>query len=177
VSVRPWDLDSTGGKAKHSSRDVYVPKTNISMGIWEGNIMEKQKSFTKIEQEVRHNYRKNLNIADSTEDVKKFFVYAVQDFIERAFDGRITVEFDDISLDREAEEGFICGTFLRENKEFMQCWENSDLPKIIGRLAENAINHIKHLEEKLPDKTEAKMYPTPSHSGRRFTNLPQKKGR
>jgi len=139
--------------------------------------MKKQKSFSKIEQDVRHNYRKNLNMAESTEDVKKFFIYAVQDFIGQAFEGRVTVDFDDINLDPQAEEGFVCCTALREHEEFMENWENSDLPMIIARLAENANNHIKHLEEKLPDKTEAKIYPTPSHSGQRFTNPPVKKGR
>jgi uncharacterized Fe-S center protein len=139
--------------------------------------MKKHKSFSRIEQDVRHNYRKNLNMAESTEDVKKFFVYAVQDFIEQVFAGSLTVAFDDINLDQEAEGGFVCCTTLHENQAFKESWENSDLPKIIARLAENANNHIKHLEEKLPDKTEAKIYPTPSHSGQRFTNPPVKKGR
>ena len=38
--------------------------------------MKKQKSFAHIEQELRHTYRNNLNIAESDEDVKKFFTYA-----------------------------------------------------------------------------------------------------
>lgn len=139
--------------------------------------MKKKKSFSKIEQDVRHNFRKNLNVAESTEDVKKFFIYAVQDLIGQAFAGRVTVDFDDINLDPQAEGGFVCCTALREHDEFMESWQHSDLPEIVGRLAENALNHIKHLEEKLPNKTEAKLYPTPSHSGRRFFNPPAKKER
>ena len=37
--------------------------------------MARQLSFSKYEQELRPELRQNLNIAESTEDVKKFFVY------------------------------------------------------------------------------------------------------
>lgn len=139
--------------------------------------MEKQKTFTRIEQDVRHNYRNNLNLAESTEDVKKFFTYAVQDLIDRGLNGRVKVDFADISLAPHAPEGFACSAALRENPEFRQIWEHSDLVSIIGRFAESASHRIKHLEDRHPDKTEAKMYPTPSHSGHRFSNPTQKKGR
>ncbi|MEJ2688683.1 MAG: hypothetical protein P8130_01785 [Deltaproteobacteria bacterium] len=134
--------------------------------------MEKKRSFTKIEQDVRHNYRNNLNLAASPEEVKKFFVYAVQDFIKQAFAGRVTVEFGDIGLDCKAEGGFICSPALRANQEFMQSWEDSDLQRILGQFAESATNRIRHLEEKHPDKTEAKLFPTPAHAGRRHVNPP-----
>lgn len=139
--------------------------------------MEKQKTFTRIEQDVRHNYRNNLNLAESTEDVKKFFAYAIQDLIDRGLDGRVKVDFADISLAPQAPEGFTCSAALRENPEFRQSWGHSDLPSIIGRFAESASHRIKHLEDKHPDKTEAKMHQIPSHSGHRFSNPPPKKGR
>ena len=40
--------------------------------------MARQLSFSKYEQELRPELRQNLNIAESTEDVKKFFVYTIQ---------------------------------------------------------------------------------------------------
>ena len=137
--------------------------------------MEKQESFAKIEQDVRHTFRDNLNNAESDEDVKKFFVYAVRDLMEQAYEGQVTIEYDDISLDLKAAGGFVCSKSLNKDKVFMQVWRNSDLPRIVERMAEKALNRIKHLEERHPDKTEAKMYPTPSHSGQRFTNKPGKR--
>ena len=137
--------------------------------------MEKQKSFSHIEQELRHIYRNNLNNAESDEDVKKFFVYVVRDLFNEAYNGQVIISHDDISLDENRTEFFVLKDPLKKNKSFMAVWNNSDLPKIVGRMAENGINRIRHLEERHPDKTEAKMYPTPSHSGQRFTNRPAKK--
>jgi len=136
--------------------------------------MPKQKSFTKIEQDIRHNYRNNLNLAASPEEVKKFFAYAVQDFIRQAFDGRVPVAFEDIDLDPKAEAGFVFGPALLANEEFSENREDSDLPRIIAQLAESAIHRLQHLEDKHPDKTEAKIFPTPSHAGRRHGNPPAK---
>ena len=42
--------------------------------------------------------RENLSLAESTEDVKKFFVYAVKEFLERALEGQISFEYEDIAL-------------------------------------------------------------------------------
>lgn len=137
--------------------------------------MKKQKSFAHIEQELRHTYRNNLNIAESDEDVKKFFAYTVQDLLEQACEGQVTVKYDDICLDSDGLEGFVCSKSLQKNKVFMQVWKNSDLPRIVERLAENGLNRIKHLVERHPDKTEAKIYPTPSHSGQRFSNQPPRR--
>ena len=138
--------------------------------------MAKQKSFSRVENNVRHAFRNSLNIADSTEDVKKFFVYAMQDLVDQAFEGRVTFEYEDIALDLNTENGFILSENLRQNKEFAKAFANSDLPQIFARLAENAMHYIRHFEDKHPDKTEAKMYPTPDHSGHFFRNPPVKKG-
>ena len=137
--------------------------------------MEKKKSFAKIEQNIRHTFRNNLNTAESDEDVKKFFVYAVKELVEEAYERRIPIGYDDLSLDQGEKDGFACSKNLKKNNEFMQLWNSSDLPTIVKRLAENALNRIKHLEEKHPDKTEAKIYPTPSHGGQRFGNRPAKR--
>ena len=98
--------------------------------------MAKQKSFSRVEQNVRHTFRSDMNHADSTEDVKKFFVYAVQDFIDQAFEGRVAIEYEDIALDQDAEKGFLLSDKLRHNKEFAKAFANSDIPQIFARLAE-----------------------------------------
>jgi hypothetical protein len=134
--------------------------------------MAKIKSFSKIEREVQHVYRNNLNIADSNEDVKKFFAYAALDLFDRVFEGRVIANFEDIRLDPGAETGFKLGANLLANLEFTRTYRNSDMATILQKLAESGSNHIKHLEDKHPDKTEAKIYPTQSHVGRYRKNTP-----
>ena len=50
--------------------------------------MARQLSFSKYEQELRPELRQNLNIAESTEDVKKFFVYTIQKLFGKVLEGR-----------------------------------------------------------------------------------------
>ena len=140
-----------------------------------GVLMKNKFSFSHIEQELRHSYRNNLNNAESDEDVKKFFVYIVSALFNQAYEGQIRLSPEDITLDEKKQEYFFLRNTLMNNTSFMQVWNGSDLPKIVRRMAESAVNRIKHLEGKHPDKTEAKMYPTPSHSGQRFLNKPLKR--
>jgi len=138
--------------------------------------MGRHKSFTKIEREIQHGYRKNLNTADSTEDIEKFFVYAVLDLIEQVFEGRVLASFEDISLDGQAASGYHLSPYLMANREFARTYKNSDISQVLERLAESADNHVKHLDEKHPDRTEAKIYPVPSHAGNFHKKAPQAKG-
>lgn len=130
--------------------------------------MAKKQSFAKIEQQIRPGYRNNLNIADSTEDVKKFFVYVVRDFFDKVFHGRIAIDFEDIRLDRDSPGGILYSDALMNNIEFRETLESSDFTRIVEDLAENGLNRIKHLEEKQPGKTEAKPFQTHSGAGRDF---------
>ena len=47
--------------------------------------MSRQLSFTKIEKELLPAYRQKMGSAESTEDVKKFFVYIVQELLNKAY--------------------------------------------------------------------------------------------
>jgi hypothetical protein len=48
--------------------------------------MARQLSYSKYEQELRPELRQNMNIAESTEDVKKFFVYTIQKLFGRVLE-------------------------------------------------------------------------------------------
>lgn len=122
--------------------------------------MGKQLSFSKYEQEVRRPFREMINSAESAEDVKKFFVYAFQDLLDKALQGKIAVEYEDVLLELDEKSGYSIGNRLWGNHDFVLAWKNSDLAQIVGRLAEFAIKRYKRLE-KHRDKTEAKIYPTP----------------
>lgn len=130
--------------------------------------MEKQDEipYARIERDVRHKYRKNLGLAESTEDVKKFFGYAVKDLLTQAFDNQIAFDYDDIRLAPKSAGGFRLSSKFKGNLVLLENGEPSPLPKIIRRFAIQANRLIQHLEEKRPDKTEIKIHPTPSHAGR-----------
>ena len=127
--------------------------------------MTKSFSYTKAEHNVRPEFHRNINLAESGEDVKKFFVYAAQHLIEQALDGKVSVNYDDISLAQEQEHGFVVGERLKSNDDFMTARENSDLQSILKRFADSAIKHLKHLDKNL-EKTKNKVYPTRGSSKR-----------
>lgn len=120
--------------------------------------MTRQVSYSKIEKEVRPGLREKINMAESTEDVKKFFVYAVKELLDRILEGRIEVDFEQVALAPDEEDGYTLSPALLHDPLFKEVWEISDLPHIVRRMAEVAVKRYIHLE-KHPDKTEAKMFP------------------
>ena len=114
-------------------------------------------SFTKQENEVRSDFRAKISAAESTEDVKKFFVQTITRLFDMVFDGKVRTEYEDIALDPGREEGFRLSERLRKNSRFEETWNSSDLSGILRRFAGTANNRMTHLEKK-PEKTEAKMY-------------------
>ena len=122
--------------------------------------MARQLSFSKYEQELRPELRQNMNIAESTEDVKKFFVYTIQKLFGKVLEGKEAFTYEDIRLEPQTQSGFIISDKLLENPDFAAVWINSDLSNIVKRLAGAAGNRHKHLQ-KNPAKTEAKICQAP----------------
>jgi hypothetical protein len=122
--------------------------------------MTTQVSFSKYEQELRSEYRRIMNSAESDEDVKKFFGRVALDLFERVLGGKIHLNEEDVRLDLKKKDGFVISKRLQGIPDFVSAWKGSDLPHIVGRMAQFAGRRQKHFE-KHRDKTEAKMYPTP----------------
>ena len=122
--------------------------------------MARQLSFSKYEQQLRPELRQNLNIAESTEDVKKFFVYTIQKLFGRVLEGKEAFQYEDIRLAPLEQSGFIISDKVLGNPEFAAVWQNSDLSNIVQRIADAAGNRHKHLL-KNPTKTEAKICQAP----------------
>ena len=118
--------------------------------------MTKQISFSKYEQKVLPNFRQKIGAAESTEDVKKFFVYTVQELFESIFAEKIDFEYEDIELMPGKEPYYLLSKQLVSSIEFKSVWNESDLPRLLSRLAETAVNRYKHLK-KGPEKTDAKI--------------------
>ncbi|MBU1163555.1 MAG: hypothetical protein KKA75_05325 [Proteobacteria bacterium] len=118
--------------------------------------MTKQTSFSKYEQKVLPNFRQKIGAAESTEDVKKFFVYTIQELFESIFAEKIDFEYEDIELTPGKEPYYLLSKQLVSSNEFKSAWNDSDLPRLLSRLAETAVNRYKHLK-KGPEKTDSKI--------------------
>ncbi len=118
--------------------------------------MTRQRSFARIEKQLLPKFRNNISTAESTEDVKKFFVYVMQDFFSQAFAGKLDLAYDDIKLRPEQDLPFVLNEQILGRDDFASEWNASDLPRVMTRFAELAVNRYKHLAKK-PEKTEAKI--------------------
>lgn len=130
--------------------------------------MNKNISYSHVENEIHALFRNFLNQAKSSEDVRNYFVYAVQELIDKALGGKTFVDFGDIELAGGQEQAYIVHKRLLHDHTFMDAWYNTDLPLTIKRLAMTAVKHRKHFAQ-IPAKTEAEMFLIPSH-GRLFFN-------
>ncbi len=116
--------------------------------------MTKRLSFTKNLNKLLPKFRENMNSAESTEDVRKFFLYAAKELLEDILERELDIREDDISFLPEKAPYFkVSDRLISEIKEV---WKESDLPHLLERLAEAAFGRYKHLE-KHPEKTESKI--------------------
>ncbi len=118
--------------------------------------MTKQLSFTKIENELLPKFRKTIGSAESTEDVKKFYVYTIQELLNKVFAGTIKFDYNDISLTPDDNPSFSLNKQLYDMENFTTVWYASDLPHVVARFTESCVNHYHHLEKNRA-KTESKI--------------------
>ena len=118
--------------------------------------MTKQQSFTKIENKLLPEFRKRIGSAESTEDVKKFYVYTMQNLFNQVFSGKIDLEYEDVVLLPDQTPSFSLNKRIEGMKDFTSVWNSSDLPHIVSHFTDSALKHLKHLE-KNPAKTESKI--------------------
>ena len=118
--------------------------------------MSKQVSFSKFENKVLPGFRHKISHAESTEDVKKFFVYTIKDLFDEVFRASIKFEYDDVKLDAEQENGFDLSRRIMDMKDFSAVWNGSDLRRVVTRIAETSAHRCKHLERH-PEKTRSKI--------------------
>lgn len=114
--------------------------------------MSKQISFTKIENELLHKFRQKMGLAESTEDVKKFYAYTTLELLNRVFENAINFNYGDIALTPGKSPYYQLNSSLSAKNDFSSVWNNSDLPNVIARFTETAINHHNHFDNN-PDKT------------------------
>ncbi len=118
--------------------------------------MTRQLSFSGYERKLLPQFREKMNKAESTEDVKKFFIQTVEELLNGVLDERVKVKEEDVELLPDSDPYYQMSERLRADKLFKSYWTESDLPHVIHRLAESAAGRYKHLE-KHPEKTEVKI--------------------
>lgn len=118
--------------------------------------MSEQLSFTKIENDLRPAYRNRLNTAESPEDVKKFFVYTAREFLSRALEDSVQIEYEDVQLDPVSDPPYTVSHKLANNSRYAFLQQGSDLNIILTRLAQSAARRYVHLERN-PGKSESKI--------------------
>jgi len=118
--------------------------------------MTEKLSFTKYEHECLPAFRQRINKAESAEDVRKVFAYTTRILVEKIFSGTVKFRDDDVTLDLSERAHFSLNNRLFSAEGFKSAWNNSDLPRMVGRFAETAARRIKHME-KHPEKTDAKI--------------------
>ena len=101
-------------------------------------------SLTKYEHQVLPKLRDQLNQSESVEDIKKFFVSTVQEFLALATDGKVSVNYEDVTLLPEQEPFYLLATHVTESNA-LKVLQNSDLNAVLQRFAEQSANHYKHL--------------------------------
>jgi len=118
--------------------------------------MTKRVSFTKYLNKLLPKFREDMNRAESTEDVRKFFSYTVKELLKDIIEKEIEIRDEDIIFLPEKPPYFSLSQKLFSDDRLKNMWEESDLPHIIEKLADSALGRFKHLE-KHPEKTESKI--------------------
>jgi hypothetical protein len=118
--------------------------------------MGKQISFTKYSNQVLPHFRDRINKAESTEDVKKFFVYTTRELFAGVFAGELELAYEDVALAPKTPPHFTLSDRLLADSRFSSSWKDSDLATILGHLADTAVKRYVHLERN-SDKTQAKI--------------------
>ena len=118
--------------------------------------MTKRFSFTKYENRVLPNFREKINKAESSADLEKFFTYTIQEFFKDVFEGEMQFHYEDIKLVWDRKPHYVLSHRLRTSKDFLSLWNESDLSRVVERLAGTAKRRYIHLE-KHPEKTDSKI--------------------
>ena len=123
--------------------------------------MTRQMSFKMHQKEVEPRYRTQIDAAESTEDVRKFFERTILDFLRRALGDQVELHAGDVTFDPYKDPGYALSQRIRDNENFRQAEGGSDLAQIMRLLSGRAQNRYKYLSSRHPDKTEVKIFQVP----------------
>ena len=119
-------------------------------------VMSEQISFTRFENEALPMFRMKIGKAESTADVRKFFFQTLRDLFDKIFGNQVRFEREHIVLMPGETPCFMITESLTSQPAFEEAMTDSDLNRVLERLAKSAANRYIHLE-KNPEKTNSKI--------------------
>ena len=119
--------------------------------------MSNQQSFTRIENELVHEYRRNVAAAESANEVRQHFAHTVCELLARASNDAVRARHEDVVLQPAAAPHYALSEGLTALPAFQAIWKDSDLPAILNRFVEPAVHRVAHLG-KHGEKTNAKIF-------------------
>lgn len=117
-------------------------------------------SFSKIENELEHEFRNRVNSAEAARDVEQAFAAFLAGILSRVTGGEVVLDEGDVRVAPELADGYALGPGITANAEYARILEHSDLPVILRRQARDAVNRINHLGRHTI-RAEAKIFPRP----------------
>lgn len=118
--------------------------------------MEKSLSFTGLEKQVLHDFRKRVNLSEDPLDLEKLFVRMVQKILQSDALSRFNIQSEDIIFDPGHDDGFRLSEKLLLSSEFRALYDHSDLGNVIGRFAQPISKRYIHLKRN-PRRSEPKI--------------------
>lgn len=105
------------------------------------------RSYSAIENEIRHRLRNDLNHAGEAQDVKNAFAFAVRSLLVQAFGDSLRFTDNDIQLMPSGTWGYELADVITAAPAFKAASQDSDLLVIIGRFAEASCHRYQSLHE------------------------------
>lgn len=119
--------------------------------------MTQQISFSRKEREFMHLLRDRISRSEDSVDLENMFSFTVCGFLSEILKNRkLKTSIEDVMLCADAGPHFRISNTLRNSKEFMHIWRNSDLPDILTKFADTAYHRYMHLAGH-PEKTVKKI--------------------
>ena len=110
--------------------------------------MSDYSSFTKFEHVMVHRYRDRLNHAENVDDVRQCFAQSARDLLGQVTGDTVAVADEDIALAPDLPQGYELAPRLIADQALARIWSASDLPTILGRMAETASHRYRHLDKR-----------------------------
>ena len=107
-----------------------------------------KKSFSEVDSKYWGEYKVRMSKAQGVEEVKKIFSMVVADLVKEIEPklNPIYGEFSgDFEIDVKSEKKYKVAAKLADDPAYVDLVENSDLPAILAKYAEMAVNKKTHL--------------------------------
>ena len=119
--------------------------------------MKRQISYSSIGNEFMHKMRDQISNSEDKIDLGNGFSLVVTRFLSRVFEEKdIRISDNSILFNPQAKNYYSIDKELLDQGDFVETWQNSDLPNVIKKFADSTYHRYIHLN-KHKEKTEKKI--------------------